>query len=129
MAIVWIINSPNTNKINKISKAKAALICAPGTLLIVFFIAVLSHEWYQISIIKNPVVIAEYHFGSEAMIGEGGEKYRNPNSYTNAALLYILLLLPLLLFIIVAWIKRSLAPIILVNIAFIVFVTVLVIKT
>ena len=45
-------------------------------------------EWYEIGYIKNEEVIKEYHFGSEAMVGNGGSHYKSAESYAKNSLIY-----------------------------------------
>jgi len=44
-------------------------------------------EFWLIAIIANPTVIESYHFGSEAMIENGGEKFRTSKSYATSCLI------------------------------------------
>ena len=44
-----------------------------------------AHEWYVIGLRADKSTIADYHFGSEAMIGHGGYHYSNPELYASTA--------------------------------------------
>lgn len=45
-------------------------------------------EAVYIGLLASPDVVAEYHFGSEAMVGHGGSAYRSRQSYLGSGLLW-----------------------------------------
>jgi hypothetical protein len=61
-------------------------------LLVILF---LLWEWVAISILAVPSVIEDYHFGSAAMLGEGGPAYASAELYTRSSLQSVLFLVPL----------------------------------
>lgn len=66
-------------------------------------------EWLSIGIIAMPEKIAEYHFGSEAMVGEGGATYESTSAYAQAAFhSTIFPMLPLVILFGMATIKNNL---------------------
>ena len=63
-------------------------ISAPGFALAGLMAAVFLSEWYIVAIRADPHVIADYyHFGSEAMLGNGGWHYATPELYSFTALI------------------------------------------
>ena len=53
-----------------------------GLLVAVRFV----YEWLTVGIVADPKVIETYHFGSAAMVGNGGWHYRSAELYARAAL-------------------------------------------
>lgn len=79
----------------------------PGIFLVVSFWSLFFSEWLRVSIIADPATIASYHFGSEAMIGEGGQHYRTAGTYATSALLACVLMVPASIAFIQAGRKRT----------------------
>lgn len=50
------------------------------------FAVLLLHEWWLIGYVGDPQIIASYHFGSEAMVGNGGPPYKSAEVYAESAL-------------------------------------------
>ena len=48
--------------------------------------ALMFHEWWLVGYLADPETLANYHFGSEAMVGIGGPHYRTAEIYASAAL-------------------------------------------
>jgi hypothetical protein len=44
------------------------------------------YEWWWVGHVADPKAIANYHFGSEAMIAHGGDHYRSAEAYAASAL-------------------------------------------
>ncbi|WP_460612771.1 hypothetical protein [Hymenobacter seoulensis] len=89
------------------TKAVSWAVLLPGTFLATLIWAMSFSEWFTIAVIADPKTIASYSFGSEAMVGEGGNHYRSAQSYTASALLgWLLLMAPCIAFIL-AIIKRT----------------------
>lgn len=57
-------------------------------------VAGFTHEYWKVAVIADPEVVAGYHFGAEAMLGEGGAHYRSAEDYAAACLAAALLALP-----------------------------------
>ena len=43
-------------------------------------------EWFKFAVVKDPIEIASYLFGSEVMVNEGGEGYATADSYARSSL-------------------------------------------
>ena len=92
----------------RLTKWGAVLLCVPGAVLTALLVAIAAREWYLIGVVADPATIAKYHFGSEAMVGAGGEHYRSAAVYARSALLEALLGLPVLAAFLLALYRRSL---------------------
>ena len=73
-------------------------------LLVILF---LLWEWIAISVLAIPSVIEDYHFGSAAMLGEGGPEYAAAELYTRSSLQSVLFLLPLAGLFVIAVVKNN----------------------
>ncbi len=62
-------------------RIKLVLLSFPGLFFALLTSVITFNEWIQIGIIADEEMIESYHFGSEAMIGAGGEKYRSADAY------------------------------------------------
>jgi hypothetical protein len=69
--------------------ALALCMCALPTA----FGALLAHEALSLGPLATPELIGSYHFGSEAMVGNGGQKYRTRELYVASTFLAGVLLL------------------------------------
>jgi hypothetical protein len=79
-----------------------------GLLYVSLLFGYLLWEWISIGIIAIPEKIAEYHFGSEAMVGEGGPNYASASAYAQSALhSAIFPMLPLVLLFGMAAVKNN----------------------
>ena len=58
----------------------------PGAAFCLLLAFLSLYEWWTIGVLADPAVIAEYHFGSEAMMGEGGAHYASAALYARTAL-------------------------------------------
>ena len=87
----------------------AALVCAPPTAFALLSVFVFTMEWYRVGVEANPAVIADYHFGSEAMLNRGGSAYAAPEAYASSCLLGLAAGIPILGLFAVAWWRRSLS--------------------
>jgi hypothetical protein len=58
----------------------------PGMAILGLFIVYGVQDYWVIGVIKDPAIIEQYHFGSEAMIGNGGDKYRSAEAYALSSL-------------------------------------------
>ena len=47
----------------------------------VLWLGLWATEWWRIAIVGRDAVVAEYHFGSDSMVGHGGWAYANPQVY------------------------------------------------
>ncbi|WP_145925026.1 hypothetical protein [Pseudoalteromonas luteoviolacea] len=54
---------------------------------------VVSWEYYMLGIIEQPKMIEEYRFGSEAMVSNGGMKYKTHQAYVEHSLKFVLITL------------------------------------
>ena len=80
-------------KLNSIGKAM------PGLILTLLFVCIFLHEWLTIGVFANPTDIAQYPFGSEEAMSDGGWYYLNASLYARAMLTSsIIFLMPLLAF-------------------------------
>jgi hypothetical protein len=61
-------------------------IAVPGLVLAGLLAALFLHEWFTVGVVADPAVIEGYHFGSEAMVGNGGWHYATRELYTATAL-------------------------------------------
>ncbi len=84
------------------------LLCLPGLLVFVlpWFVASF-YEWYRIGVVADWEVIADYHFGSEAMIHHGGENYRSREAYARSVFTMMLSSLLVGAWLIFAWLRKS----------------------
>jgi hypothetical protein len=46
----------------------------------------LLREWWLVGVVADPNTLSSYHFGSEAMLGEGGSHYLTAETYSASAL-------------------------------------------
>lgn len=69
------------------TKASKLLALLPAIKLLVIIFLVFSSEVYTLAVIQDSEIIASYHFGSEAMVNHGGEKYRSVNHYLTSSLI------------------------------------------
>ena len=58
---------------------------APGIFLCALLALALGDEAISVGVIADPRVIADYHFGSEAMVGIGGWRYKSAGCYATSA--------------------------------------------
>ena len=71
----------------------------PGMLITLLFVCTFFREWLIIGVVSNPADIAQYPFGSEEAMSDGGWYYLNGALYARAMLTCgIVLLIPLLTF-------------------------------
>ncbi|NKC19721.1 hypothetical protein [Pseudoalteromonas sp. A757] len=54
---------------------------------------VVGWEYYMLGIIEQPKMIEEYRFGSEAMVSNGGMKYKTHQAYVAHSLKFVLITL------------------------------------
>lgn len=59
----------------------------PGLLFAGLWTLLFFVEWYKIGVIANPATIESYHFGSDPMVGYGGDHYRSAELYARTALI------------------------------------------
>ena len=85
----------------------ARWIAVPGLFAVLLFASFLLTEWYAIGVEADPSTIEAYHFGSEAMIGHGGDHYRSAEAYANRMLLGALATLAVAGFFLFALVRRS----------------------
>lgn len=66
---------------------KYALSFLGGALCVFYsFVAILIlFEWFKIGVVADPQEIGKYYFGSEAMVGHGGWKYKSSENYALSA--------------------------------------------
>jgi hypothetical protein len=74
------------------------------TLLVLVF---LFWEWLAIGVLAIPSVTKDYHFGSAAMLGEGGPAYASAKAYAHASLQSALFTLPLAILFVLAIVKNN----------------------
>ena len=75
---------------------------------ILLLLAFLLWEWLAIGILAIPSVIEDYHFGSAAMLGEGGPHYASAELYAHTALKNVLFpVLPLVVLFVLAVVKNN----------------------
>lgn len=86
----------------------AVLLCVPGAVLMAVVMVFSAFEWYRVCLRADPSVIADYHFGSESMVGEGGDHYRSAETYCRSTLLSTLGCMPFLAAFLAAMYRRSL---------------------
>ena len=87
------ILNPTLPKLAAIGKA------IPGLIITLLFVCILLHEWFIIGVFANPADIAQYPFGSEEAMSDGGWYYLNASLYARAMLTYsVIFLAPLLAF-------------------------------
>ena len=65
---------------------KNAITYLPGALALLLFVAFGFQDFWAIGVVADPAVVERYNFGAEAMIAQGGDKYRSANSYAVASL-------------------------------------------
>jgi hypothetical protein len=89
-------------------KPRPSIYEAVGLCFVLLLFGLLLWEWLSIDIIAIPEKIAEYHFGSESMVGEGGAHYASASAYAQSALSIALFpLLPLVIVFGMAVIKNN----------------------
>ena len=59
---------------------------APGLAVVSLFAVICLSEWFSIGVLAHPETIADYHFGSEAMMYHGGWEYRTAGTYATVNL-------------------------------------------
>ena len=64
----------------------ARWLAVPGLFVVLLFAAAILNEWYTIGVEADPATIESYYFGSEAMIGHGGDHYRSAQAYASRSL-------------------------------------------
>ena len=78
------------------------MVFSPATIrriLLIAFVCLLviglmiAWEGLYIGLIANPEQIADYHFGSESMVGTGGEKYKTAAAYVHSCVVAVSLYL------------------------------------
>jgi hypothetical protein len=89
------------------TKLKPYISISPVILWFLVIAAVGLSELWVISIEANPNIIAGYHFGAEAMISHGGEKYRSAAIYANSSLTLGLCSLAGIVFVLITQIKAK----------------------
>ena len=55
-----------------------------------FCLLLVGWEYFMLGVIEQPKMIEEYRFGSEAMVSNGGMKYKTHQAYVTYCLKYIL---------------------------------------
>ena len=64
----------------------ARWVAVPGLLVVLLFAAFSLGEWYTIGVEADPATIESYYFGSEPMVGYGGDHYRSAEAYASRSL-------------------------------------------
>ena len=65
----------------------ARWIAVPGLFVVLLFAAAILDEWYTVGVQADPAKVEAYHFGSEAMVGHGGDHYRSAEAYASWSLM------------------------------------------
>ena len=76
-----------SNKVGILKRRIKSWYILPGLLVSTAFAVISISEWYKIGINADPDKIAHYHFGSEAMVGNGGWHYQSAAIYAKSALI------------------------------------------
>ena len=92
---------------SKAFEENARWIAVPGLFAVLLLTAISLSEWYAVGVEADPAVIERYHFGSEAMLGHGGEAYRSPEAYARNALTRGLVTIGIASVFIVAMVRKS----------------------
>ncbi len=79
----------------------------PVFLVPLIFLFIGFYEYCQFGIIQDQALIRGYHFGSEAMIAYGGEKYQSAESYAQSILYLVLINMTAFLVTIVIFVKAK----------------------
>ena len=88
-----IIPNPTLPKLTAIGKSM------PRLLITLTSVSLFFHEWFTIGLVTNPADIAQYPFGSEEAMSDGGWYYLNASFYARTLLTSALMcLVPLLAF-------------------------------
>jgi hypothetical protein len=82
------------------------LVNLPISLILYFFSIFFFYEFYRIGIVPPPNEIEQYHFGGEAMIGNGGWIYASAGAYSFSTLVGAFLYLFAASGFLIAYIKR-----------------------
>lgn len=64
----------------------ARWVAVPGLFVVLLFVAFSLSEWYTIGVEADPATIESYYFGSEPMVGYGGDHYRSAEAYASRSL-------------------------------------------
>ncbi|WP_412062620.1 hypothetical protein [Rubrivirga sp. IMCC45206] len=64
----------------------ARWIAVPGLFAVLLFAAAFLSEWHAVGVEADPATVEAYHFGSEAMVGHGGDHYRTAEAYASRML-------------------------------------------
>jgi hypothetical protein len=66
--------------------ASGRWIAVPGLIVAGILAAGFLDEWFTVGVVADPTVIDGYHFGSQAMVGNGGWYYATPDLYVTTML-------------------------------------------
>ena len=64
----------------------ARWLAVPGLFVVLLFAAAILNEWYTVGVEADPATIESYYFGSEPMVGYGGDHYRSAEAYARRSL-------------------------------------------
>ena len=64
-------------------------------------------EWFTIGVLAHPETIADYHFGSEAMLDKGGWYYRSASTYATVNLVEGIISIAVVLLFFLPALRRS----------------------
>jgi hypothetical protein len=96
-----VIANPNVSKLIAISKL------VPGFLLALIIAAICFSEWFTVGVFPKRDTIAQYPFGSEAAMEEGGWYYRNTTLYARIVLIEGVMMIEVIAAFTVAAVKRT----------------------
>lgn len=72
------------------NKPKIFVFYIPGALALLLFLAIGLSDFWTIGVTGDSAVVEHYHFGNEAMITHGGQRYRSANAYAASGLIIFL---------------------------------------
>ena len=104
----WRKHIPNEYLPSYVAEARPGVYTSLVLCLLLVAFCFLLWEWLSIGVLAMPEKIAEYHFGSEAMVGEGGPTYKSATTYAQSALSGALFpVLPLIILFALATVKNN----------------------
>jgi hypothetical protein len=80
LVVLWALGRASASTVRIVSLAGFAVFLVPAFLL--------AAEAVYVGFIATPMVVAEYHFGSESMVGHGGWAYQSRYAYLAHGLLW-----------------------------------------